>query len=116
MIYEYRCEKCDSTFDVIKPASEMTREEKCNGCESPAKRMFLPKKLYFCNTAVEHAEFNPGLGCVVKNSKHRAEIAKQKGLVEIGNEKTEKIHKKIEKEREEKAKKAYDNIDLSDVL
>lgn len=48
------------------------------------------------HTKVEHAEYNPGLGCITKNSKHRAEIAKRKGLVEVGNEDVSNWRKRSE--------------------
>lgn len=110
MVYEYHCPECRKRFDVIKSASEMEREETC-GCGAVARRQFVPSRVHFIGTAVQHPEFNPGLGCIVKNSKHRTEVAKQKGLVEVGNEPVDKIHKHFEREREERREKAWSEAD-----
>jgi len=64
----------------------------------------------FMNEKVEDAEFNPGLGCITRNKKHRAEIAKSRGLEEIGNENPDKIEKALTKEREERLEKRHDGI------
>jgi hypothetical protein len=73
-------------------------------------REFVPTRLYLNGTKVENAEYNPGLGCIVRNSAHRKEIAKQKGLEEIGNEKPETLHKHFDTARAEKIEKAYDEV------
>lgn len=81
------------------------REELCPVCEIVLERVWTPT--HIIGASVESAEYNPGLGEVVKNKKHRAELAKRKGLVEIGNDYSspDKIHDKFEKERAEKAEK-----------
>lgn len=86
MTYEYTCEPCKLTFDVVKTVAEMERLEACPDCQAPAKRGFAPRYLFLSRTSVQHAEFNVGLGEVVKNRQHRDEIAKRKGLVEVGND------------------------------
>lgn len=86
MTYEYQCVKCEHTFDVIKPVKEIDVNEFCPKCEAPAERKFTPLKIHLFGTKVEDAEYNPALGQVVKGKRHREEIAKRKGLVEIGND------------------------------
>lgn len=71
--------------------------------------MFSPN-IHFIGTAVQSPEYNPGLGQVVKNKRHREEIAKEKGLTEVGNEKTESIHKHYDNERADKLKKSWDKV------
>lgn len=95
------------TFDVIKSHREMTREETC-ACGAISERKFVPSRVHFVGTSVQHPEYNPGLGCVVNNKQHRAEIARQKGLEEVGNTSVESIHKHFDKAKEEKLDKAYD--------
>lgn len=107
MIYEYSCTHCGECFDVIKVVADMDRAEYCKACNQIAKRQFVPSRLHLSGTKVEHAEYNPGLGCVTKSKRHRAEIAKQKGLVELGNEKPDSIHKHFDGEREQKLAKPY---------
>lgn len=110
MIYGYTCPSCSKTFDVIKRVSEYDKEEKCV-CGSIAKRSFAPQRIHLYGTAVVEQEYNPGLGCIVKNKAHKKEILKAKGLEEIGNEKPETIHKHYEKVREEKREKAWQEAD-----
>ena len=86
MIYEYDCKHCSNNFDVPKSYKEMEKIENCPDCGKIADRVKFSRTTYLCNTSVENAEYNPGLGAVVKNKKHRAELAKQKGLVEVGND------------------------------
>jgi putative FmdB family regulatory protein len=94
--YEYRCEPCDHEFEVFKSMSEYATPESCPKCQGSTHKL-ISKPNGFINAAVEHPEYNPGLGCVVKNRAHRAQIAKEKGLEEVGNEKPSSMHKAAEK-------------------
>lgn len=109
MIYGYRCFHCEKDFDVVKSHHESDKDEVCPKCGEFGVRDFAPKKIHLMNTKVTHAEFNPGLGCVVNNKKHMSELCKIKGVEPIGNEKPESIHKHYDKAREEKADKAYED-------
>ena len=112
MIYEYHCKKCDTLFDVAKSVSERDSEERCT-CGEVAGRIPFPRMTYLNQTRVENAEYNPGLGCVTKNSKHRKEIAKRQGLVEIGNDYAsgESQQKAMKKYREEKREQSWAEVD-----
>jgi len=81
--YDYQCIKCEHEIEVIKSISEYDSREDCPKCNSEMQRLI--KAGYFLNEKVEEATYNPGLGCVVKNRKHRNELAKQRGLIEVGN-------------------------------
>lgn len=111
MTYQYNCPKCDNTFDVIKPARDIDVNEFCPSCESPAIRQFVPSKVYFSGTKVQNAEYNPGLGRVVKSKYHRTELAKRMGLVEVGNDYGggDKMQKSFDTAREEKLKKRWED-------
>lgn len=111
MTYEYYCPSCKNIFDVIKSAKDMERNETCNECGDFGERKFVPSRVFFSKTSVQHAEYNPGLGCVTNNSQHRAEIAKRKGLEEIGNENPDKIANKFEKDREERRERNWADAD-----
>jgi len=110
MVYEYACPACHRHWDVIKRVSEMDAEETCV-CKAIGVRQFIPQKIHLSGTKVEEAEFNPGLGCIVKNKNHRKELAKQKGLEEIGNEKPETIHKHFDQRRSEKWERVWAEAD-----
>ena len=91
--YEYECLKCNHETEVFKSISEFDREELCNDCGQPMHRLI--SKGHFIYAGVQEAYFNHGLGCVVKNRKHKNEIAKQRGLVEVDNDKpTETVNHK----------------------
>jgi hypothetical protein len=85
MVYEYFCSACSASTDVVKSVYYFERDEKCK-CDTLMVRIFKPK-IYLAQTAVEDAHFHPGLGQVVKSTQHAREIAKSKGLIEVGNEK-----------------------------
>ena len=112
MTYEYACQKCDQIFDVIKPVKEIDNIEHCPDCGGVGDRMFAPRRVYLSGTAVQNAEYNPALGCVVKNKEHRAEIAKRKGLIEIGNDfkSGDSLQNKFEKDRREKREKSWEDV------
>ena len=108
MIYPYECE-CGFKTDIIKSVRDIDNSEKCPKCDTIMSRKIAGGN-GFLYAEVEDAEYNPGLGCVVKNKKHRAEIAKQRGLVEVGNEDMNKIMKRQDVERERKISTSYDGI------
>lgn len=112
MTYVYDCPDCSHRFDVIKPARDMEKNETCPKCGEFALRRFVPEHVYISGAKVEHAEYNPALGCVTKNSKHRAELAKRKGLVEVGNDygSGEAMQKNFDTEREKKLAKRYEEV------
>jgi len=107
LVYPYSCEKCDIEFDVVKHHSKSSKKEKCPQCKSTATRIW-PMPL-FIGTAVQNAEFNPGLGVVTKSKRHREELCKRMDLVEVGNEKPKTFRKHFEQERETKRRKAYED-------
>jgi hypothetical protein len=90
--------------------ADFDRAENCDSCQSPARYIFS-SKIQFIGASVQNAEYNPGLGCVVKNKEHRAELAKQRGLVEIGTDykSPDNIHKEFDKKREEARAKRWED-------
>lgn len=83
--YDYECPKCNHAELISKSISEYNKPEHCPECKSEMRRLISPG--YFYGEKVEEAYFNHGLGEVVRNSKHAREIARQKDLIEVGNEK-----------------------------
>lgn len=108
-IYDYFCEKCSLEYEVIKSIKDYDGKDKCTSCGKVGNRVFS-FNVHFIGTKIEDAEWNPGLGAITKSKKHRDELAKRKNMVEIGNESTDSIHKHFDSVREDKAKKAYDDI------
>lgn len=108
MIYEYRCGKGCAPFDVVKSYRHMEDPEHCPKCGELSTRQFVPSKIHLVGTQVTHAEYNPGLGCIVKSKAHKRDLMKAKGLEEVGNASVESIHKHFDTNREEKIDRAYD--------
>lgn len=119
--FDFYCSKCDANFADIQPMGAMKptplaeipkieRKAECPTCGNVSKDRVYSKNVYFIGASVENAEYNPAFGQVVKNSRHRKELAKEKGLIEIGNEKPENIHKKFDQDRAEKLKKSWDDV------
>jgi len=108
-VYAYECEKCDKEFDLTRPMSEYKDPGHCPDCRNIGKKL-VTKPYGFIGAKVENAEYNPGLGCIVKNKQHREEICKRKNLVEIGNENPNTIHKTFDTQREQKRKKTWDDL------
>jgi hypothetical protein len=121
-IYKFFCDKCDDDFESVQSIggsgrktlkelkAQPKRMAKCPTCENVSTKLVFSHQIYFVGASVESAEYNPAFGQVVKNSRHRKDLAKEKGMIEIGNEKPESLHKKFEKDRAEKLKKSWDDI------
>lgn len=102
MFYPYRCPKCENLFEIIKSVADIDREEFCEKCGTISER-YISRTHFFGASDWHGDEFNPGLGCVVKNNQHKKQILKARGLEEIGSEPTENIHSFSEKRIKEKA-------------
>jgi putative FmdB family regulatory protein len=109
MIYSYECEKCDEEHEIVKPAEHYNRPEACPRCGFSLNKIF--STFQFFGAKNEDPEYNHGLGQVIKNKRERKEIAKQKGLIEVGNESVESLHKHATLSRQEKLKRSWDEVE-----
>lgn len=108
MNYDYKCKE-HGVFEIWKPMSEAAKPEHCPTCGTEGVRLWNNKS-GFMGEKVEHASFNPGLGCVVKSRRHASEIAASRGLVEVGNEKPDTVHKEMDSLREHKREQSYNEV------
>lgn len=104
MRYPYKCHKCQHDWEVIKSIAQIDSPEVCPKCASGNTERYIART-HFYGAAVEDSYFCPALGCIVKGKKHRNELANRNGLIEVGNEKPETIHKYHDAIRKEKEKK-----------
>lgn len=111
MTYEYRCTPCHVSFEERRGPDELENPCPCPRCGQEAERYKIVANLYFNNTAVYNAEYNPGLGCVVKSQYHKSELMKEKRLEEIGNEKPDTIHKHYDDSRQQKWETEWEKVD-----
>lgn len=111
MLYAYTCVKCETRFDVAKSVKDIDRPEE--HCGAPAKRDFVPTILHLSKTKVQHAEYNPGLGQVVRNQRHKEDLCKRLGVEPIGNDygSGEKMQQKFEADREAKRELDWEKTD-----
>lgn len=89
MLYEYFCTECNKLTEIEKSLAELDRLEFCVSCDVEMKRQ-ISKHIGFKDEKAESNEafFSHALGQVVRNGKHQRELARERGLVEVGNEKS----------------------------
>lgn len=112
--YDYRCPACGKPFEDIKGIKAYDADPKasCPHCAhacGPADRDFSNTKLTFIGTSVQSAEYNPGLGCVVKNKAHKEDILRAKGLHEVGNDfgSSDKMQTHFETRKKEELERSW---------
>ncbi len=92
--YDYQCNGCSKTFDVVKRLAELDRPEPCPACQSEQTARYFVRSYFYGASDWNKLEYNPGLGQWVKGgSKERARICKERGLIEVGNEDPDKVAK-----------------------
>ncbi len=113
--YDFTCSKCDHKFTEIKGIKAYSDDpiSICPQCEHPCgkdERDFSKSRIQFSGTAVVDAQFNPGLGCVVKNKSQKEDICKAKGLVEVGNDFNggDKMQEHFEKKKKQELDAKWD--------
>ena len=106
--YLYLCEKCDKEHTIIKSMYDSARVEQCPDCQVQLLRVYTAP--HIVGASVQEAEYNPGLGMVVKNKRHREEVARQRGLIEVGNETPKTLHRESVIKREQEREKEWDKI------
>jgi len=94
--YPYFCSQCDCETEIEKSLEEIDRVETCE-CGHPMARM-ISEKISFKNEklADNQSFFHPALGCVVNSNSHAQKIARERGLIEIGDEKQDNLTPKNE--------------------
>ncbi len=108
--YDYYCKKCDKDFDVIESIKSYSGKAECPACRNISTERIFSPNITFIGTKVEDREFNHGLGIVTKNSRHRKDEARARGLEEVGTEPVKKIHEHFDRAREERRKKSWDEV------
>ena len=110
MIYPYCCPDCDHNFEVIKSVKAIDDPEHCPECSGLSMRYIAKSQFFYGEKDWDTAHYNPALGKVVKNNAEGRRIAKEMGMVEVGDEPVDKIHKKFDTERDHKISRTYDDI------
>jgi putative FmdB family regulatory protein len=110
MIYPYSCNSCKHDFEVIKSVRHIDDDESCELCGHTAVRTIAKSQAFYGANDWDTAHYSTVLGMKVRSNKEAQKIARERGLVEVGTENIEKIHKKFDTEREKKIETRYDDI------
>ena len=54
-LYEYHCQRCTSSFELLRPMSESKQEADCPRCEAPAPRLLSVFAAYTTGSGVGEA-------------------------------------------------------------
>lgn len=89
--YPYVCPKCECKFSEVRGIKSYSNDSSaiCPSCDHKCgsdDREFEGMRTQFIGTKVTSPEYNPGLGCVVKNKFHKEDLMKSKGVFEVGND------------------------------
>ena len=86
MRYPYLCVECDRETEVEKSLEHIDRPETCV-CGHRMNRM-ISEKISFQGEKVAENQtyFHPALGVEVNSDAQARQIAKQRGMIEIGND------------------------------
>ena len=99
--YDWACDK--HIWEVVCRIADRDEPSTCPKCGAPGtKQLSAPNIDKTSAGSWNQTSYNPGLGCWTKSTKHAEQIAKARGLEPVGNEPIDNIHKKFEKDREEK--------------
>lgn len=109
MRYAYRCPSCNSEEEIIKGVSDIDRLEPCPKCNHAMER-YIDRFHFYGANDWDTAQYCPALGQIVKSNKHRRQIAKARGLEEVGNEDPNKLHKHYEKQREKAFEDSWSKV------
>lgn len=110
MIYPHECSVCKEYFEVIKSLKDFDNPEYCPKCGMVGIRTIAHRQSFFGAADWDTRHYNPALGMVVRSNKEAQKIARERGMVEIGNENLEKIHRTFDADREKKISSRYDDI------
>lgn len=106
---------CDAHYWIVS-STVAARDEpsSCPKCGAVGTRQIdLPNIDKVAAGSWNQQAYNPGLGCWTKSWKHGREIAKSRGLEEVGDEPADKLYEKHERQRQEtRAKRWADDREL----
>lgn len=103
--YDYSCDQCTHHWHVTKRMADYASPEACPQCGVTGKK--IPSRFGFTGASDwNRQEFNHGLGCVA-TPKQAEKIAKANGLIPIGNESPDAMHKKFDNDRAERREQRY---------
>lgn len=107
LIYPYQCPSCGHGFEVIKSVRAIDEPEHCEKCQTQAERRIARTQSFSGASDWDTAHYSPAFGRVVRSNKEARMLAKERGLIEVGNEDPHKIDKKFDTERQKKSEERW---------
>lgn len=88
VLHDYRCPRCDYVFEAFVGVSE--RVLSCPRCKGQADRVFLKTGGMLGRNKGVYPRFDTQLGITLESSRHMERVAKERGLVPMGNQEFER--------------------------
>lgn len=86
MIYAFRCQRCQAEAELTLSVHELdSTKVECKVCADQMVRKYEPIATW-TKKGADVPYFHHGLGCVVRSDSHAKRIAKERKLIEVGNE------------------------------
>lgn len=104
--YPYKCHDCGEKFEVIKQISAIDDVEACPSCSATRTERCIGRVNFKGEGDWNQLDYHPAFGKPMTPMQASKE-ARRRGMIEIGNEPPDKIHKHFEKQREQKVKDTY---------
>ena len=100
--YDWGCPN-GHAYVVVSTIAGRDEPTTCPKCQAPGERgISLPAPVSVTAGDWNRGSWNPGLGCYTKSWKHGRQIAKSRGLEEVGDSNPDTLYKANEQAREEK--------------
>jgi putative FmdB family regulatory protein len=110
--YRYKCPACSLEVDIVKTVAAIDNTECCENCHGdllPNHRL-LGACIFF-GEKPEEPFYSIPLGKMVSGKSEMRRIAKERGMIEVGNENVDKINRCADNEREAKAKETWSEFE-----
>lgn len=107
--YHYKCPKCGHDQDVVKTVSMLDDLETCENCkfnQLEGKHRILGV-VQFYGEKPEEPFYSIPLGKMVSGKTQMRKLAKERGMIEVGNENVDKLHDASDNQREAKSKERW---------
>jgi putative FmdB family regulatory protein len=103
-LYDYKCKACSHEFSIGKRIADIDTLETCPGCkvECDKTNRVITKGREFYGEKPDEPFYSVALGKMVKGQSDLRRQAKDRGLIEIGNENVDTLLDRSAKEREKK--------------
>ena len=107
-IYDYKCKSCQDVFDVYKTIANADIIETCPHCQAECDKTHrIISGHEFYGEKPEEPFFSVPLGKWVKGKNDMRRQAKQRGLIEIGNENIETLNDRADRDQQKRDRERW---------